>query len=126
MGVALVAKQPVVATPLTNFHDTPLVRLTLGYGDWVVLGRVVFRNADGDPQDATAQLVATTAAGAVGVTLDDIRVRVPDGGGMQCVELQATYEARNRTSRVEMNCATYKGTASDGSLIAMQVDEVVP
>jgi hypothetical protein len=51
------------AAPLHNFDDTEIPRLWVpDAGIFVVFGRVVISNADGDPQNATARLATFDGA----------------------------------------------------------------
>jgi hypothetical protein len=110
---------------LHNFNDTVIVRLEkLREGKYVVFGRVVIHNSDGDNQNASAAV--TTLDGAT--QLDRADVRIAGGGGAidQAVSLQATYTlpSPGTDSTVDIRCATYNGAAVEASLFAILVDGI--
>lgn len=80
---------------------------------WLILGRVVLTNADGDRQDATARLVHDTNQ-----VLDEVRLYI-DYLDSHCVYLQAGLRATERET-VTLECNTYNGAAGRASLVAIE------
>jgi hypothetical protein len=110
---------------LHNFADSVVVRVDLrptDVGKFVVFGRVVIQNWDGDSQFATARL--TTLDGKT--ELDTVTVRLQDGVVSQPVSLQAAFElgTHNTDPIVDLRCATFKGLAEQASLFVVQVDDL--
>jgi hypothetical protein len=86
---------------LHNFADSVVVRVDLrptDVGKFVVFGRVVIQNWDGDSQFATARL--TTLDGKT--ELDTVTVRLQDGVVSQSVSLQG-HSSWERTIRTRLS-----------------------
>jgi hypothetical protein len=113
-------------------------------GIWVIFGRVVIHNDDGDDQNSSAYLRTSVLPNPNPQELSDYQVldatqlRLP-GKSFEDIGLQGTLffgnvqnpagvEAPSSASRrgpfVELVCSTYDGTARDGSLIALEVGSV--
>ena len=120
MSTAIFKTQPY-AMSLHNFNEVSVLKIVLDYGTWVVFGRAVIGNYDGDPQNAHAKLRAFGA----GDIIDYIDVRISDDACAESVKLQGIFKAE-KGQQVEMVCETYKGNVHDGSLIAIQVDSAHP
>lgn len=104
---------------LTNFNDTVGLRITLSRGNWVVFGRAVILNYDGEDQAANAQLRSLDGSNI----MDRVDVRVPSlgDGCAETLPLQGVLTVE-KVDIVDITCATYKGRARQFSLIAMKVD----
>jgi hypothetical protein len=77
-----------------NFGDTEILRLRVpDAGIFVVVGRVLISNADGDRQSATARLTAFDGA----IELDRADVRIGKGGDADSVSISL----RGSTFRVQ-------------------------
>lgn len=99
---------------------------------FLVWGRVVMQNNDGDPQNATAEM--TTADG--NTILDKVDVRIPASDtnnnvfspGALAVSLQGIFSLPcsdpESDQIVDIRCATFKGNAIEASLILMVVDDI--
>jgi hypothetical protein len=109
---------------LNNSGDTVVVRLTLPVGSFIIFGKTVMSNADGDEQDATARL--TTMDGATELDRADIRISGfnNEAQGAQEVSLQAALALTNDSPDriVDLRAQTYKGNAYEAKLYAIQVD----
>lgn len=106
---------------LDNFNDKVVVRLRIpDAGKFVVFGRVVITNYDGDPQNANARL--TTFDGAT--EIDRVNVRITRGD--HSISLQGTLSLPSPASNniVDIRCATYKGLAREATLFAISVDDL--
>jgi hypothetical protein len=106
---------------LQNNNDVVLIRLGLAEpGVYVVFGRVVILNMDGDAQNASARITAQDGADQV----DRADVRLP-GGSSQTIYLQGTARVDAGSPQiVDIRCSTFKGTASQSSLFAIHVDQL--
>lgn len=103
---------------LHNFADTIIVKIELARGGkWVIMGRALLGNGDGDYQGATAKLVHDA-----NVVIDQANIWL-NGGNRTCMYLQGCLVAKEREV-ITLECNTYKGEASWGSLIAFRVDDV--
>jgi hypothetical protein len=104
-----------------------------GPANYVIFGRVVIRNNDGDPQDAHAWLTV----GGSRTYLDEVDTRIAGNSsgtstvesrqGGQSISLQGhlTVAATVKTARVFLSCQTYDGYATNISLFAISVDGIV-
>ena len=121
MGAELAVhdKQPAGWVDLFGFADVVVAKLELEAGVWVIIGRAVVLNGDGDPQFVTARIVHDA-----NVIIDNVSVYA-HGVTRHCLVVQATLKSR-RPETVVLACNTFKGTAEFGSLIAFKVDDVVP
>jgi hypothetical protein len=109
---------------LANFNDVVAVRLRVrDEGKYVIFGRVVISNWDGDAQNASARL--TTFDGATELDRADVRV---DGSGLQSISLQGTLTlpSPNSNAIVDIRCSTFKGGALESTLFAILVDGLSP
>jgi hypothetical protein len=76
-----------VPTLLNNNIDTVVARIQLFSGTWVIFGKVVIANFDGDPQNANAQMLAQDS----NIILDQADFRIPGGNSFgQCIAMQGT------------------------------------
>src|SRR5262245_23295580 len=107
--------------PLMNYLDEVVVKIELSQGDWIVWGRVVLFNKDGDDQPFTAQLCGDVGVSDVGV-IDDVGYRI-EGEGAETLSLQGGVSLR-RTETVTLQCNTYRGSALQGSIVAVKVDAI--
>lgn len=112
------------STQLHHFNDEVVVRLALPaekVGIWMLIGRVLIWNGDGDQQAANARL--TTDDGATVLDLvDDLYLpfNTPTP-----VSLQGFLgRERPAESIVDLRCSTYNGVANWGKLFALLVDDV--
>ncbi|WP_427017084.1 hypothetical protein ACQCSX_20745 [Pseudarthrobacter sp. P1] len=104
---------------LNGFNDTLLVKIKLpAPGTCVVLGRAMVRNHDSDPQFMSGKILHQA-----NVEIDRLEV-YSDGGDRICMALQGTVNAEEN-ELVTLECNTYKGDASFGSLIAFLVDKLI-
>ncbi len=113
-------------TELQNYDDAVVLRLELPeekLGVWVLIGRVVLDNADGDKQGASARL--TTRDGAV--VLDRVDTYIPFNTPTP-VPLQAFIRTEDLEGEriVDLRASTYNGGATDGRLFALLVEDVTP
>lgn len=105
---------------LQNNNDVVLIRLGLAeLGEYVIFGRVVIRNDDGDPQGVSAR--STTRDGAN--LVDSVNVRMP-GESSQTIHLQGTARVDAGPEIVDIRCSTFRGFASQSSLFAIHVDRL--
>jgi len=103
---------------LHHFADTVMVKMELTRGGkWVMMGRATMWNFDGDVQGATAKIIHDT-----NVVIDQVQMWLA-GGGRTCIYLQSCFVAKEREV-IALECNTYKGEASFGSLIAFRVDDI--
>lgn len=104
-------------TFLNNFNSTIIAKMKLTEGNWVILGRVVLGNGDGDYQSGTAQILHDA-----NVVIDQALLWLL-GGERVCISLQGTLSARGDET-ITLNCNTYKGEASSAALLAFKVDQI--
>jgi hypothetical protein len=116
---------------LHNFADFPVTLFELDVGAWVIFGRAIVYNGDGDGQWVSAKIITTdmpASPGAPGppptVTIDHVRLYA-DADTRHCLAAQATLKLRDRKV-VSLMCNTFKGEATFGSLIAIKVDDITP
>ena len=131
MGAELaVHNEQSAAKSLAAFQDTAVAELELEIGAWVIFGRAVLNNADGDKQLVSATIYAAEFPAIPGdpfppgVRIDHVRLTA-DGKTEHCLAAQATLKLRIR-KRISLACATFDGGASFGSLIAFKVDDIAP
>jgi hypothetical protein len=108
---------------LSNFHETPVLRLLLGHGNYVVWGRMTVLNFDGSPQWVHARLVH---AGKDIDLLFQLKLGGFQGGADKiAIPLQAWITITSETREaIEMRCASYKASWSEASLMALSVDQI--
>jgi hypothetical protein len=103
-------------TQLEHFADQAILRLSVGPGTYVVFGRVVMWNLDGDFQNASARITSHDGTNLV----DSVGMRF--GGGSHVVHLQGTLVVRpGSTDIVDIRCGTFHGLARESSLFALEV-----
>lgn len=105
---------------IEHFNDVAVIRMALPEpGAYLIFGRVVISNSDGDPQNATAQI--TLDDGNVIADRADVRIV---SGGAQAISLQGTAEVDpNRPGRiVDIRCSTQRGYVKQISLFAHRVE----
>ena len=117
--VAVHAHQAAGTLHLSHFADVILAKLELEVGSWVIIGRAVLYNSDGDPQYLTARLIHDA-----NVVIDNVSL-YSKRETRHCLAVQATLKSRRRET-VVLACNTYDGNAEFGSLIAFKVDDVIP
>ena len=101
----------------SGFADVVVAKLELEAGAWVIIGRAVVHNGDGDHQHVTARIVHDA-----NVIIDNVNVYA-DGHKEHCLAAQATLKSR-RPETVVLACNTFNGNAKFDSLIAFKVDDV--
>jgi hypothetical protein len=109
--------------PLNHFADQMVVQLTVrDSGKYVVFGRVVITNWDGDPQNASARLTTHDQA----TELDRADVRIDSKSCAQSISLQGTLILPSKTenSIIDIRCSTYNGVAQEATLFAILVDDL--
>jgi hypothetical protein len=134
MGAELAVhnEQPAPDAPkwLSQFSDVEVAFFDLDVGAWVIFGRAVVANMDGDKQYVAAKIFAANIPAAPGapfppgVIIDHVRLYV-DGDTEHCLTAQVTLKSRQR-KRISLACASFKGYARFGSLIAFKVDDITP
>src|SRR5947209_7880823 len=70
---------------LSHNNDQAVLELGVGPGTYLVFGRVVIGNNDGDPQGASARMTGSRAG-----LIDSVTLRLPAEGSAQTVALQGT------------------------------------
>jgi len=114
MAVTLFKLESNLGVAVGGFHDTVVLSFHLTPGDWVLIGRVVLNNFDGDDQKASAQI------SSAGKPIDRADVTI-SGRGSQVISLQGVMRA-DVNQPVKLLAATFKGGAAEGSLIAIPID----
>jgi hypothetical protein len=111
---------------LHHFNDDVVVRLALPaekLGVWMLIGRVVISNGDGDQQLGSARL--TTNDGATVLDLvDDLYLPFNTPTPVSLQGFLRPGEAGEPI--VDLRCSTYNGVANWGKLFALLVDDVRP
>jgi hypothetical protein len=113
---------------LLQFTDYAVAGFKLEAGAWVIFGRAVVTNGDGDAQWVSSKIMVfddppdPDLPNPAPVTIDHVRLYA-DGGTSHCLTAQATLKARQR-KLISFTCATFKGEATFGSLIAFKVDDI--
>lgn len=117
------------STPLKQFADTVIVRLRVrDAGQFLIIGKVVIWNNDGDFQNASARL--TTLDGETELDRADVRigpfaapVNQVSSPGKQEISLQATMSlpANNADTIIDLRCSTFDGGATEAKLFAVLV-----
>jgi hypothetical protein len=103
---------------LKHFNDEIVAKMELvDEGRWILMGRVALRNGDEDSQFGTAKLVHDA-----NVAIDKLTINVR-GYATVIFFLQAGLIVSGREV-VTVECNTYYGDASAGSLIAFKVDNI--
>src|SRR5262249_28263810 len=118
---------------LDHFNDTVVLRLIITPGIrtddreryYLIFGRVVIFNADGDNQNATARL--TTDDGKTELDRVDTRIAYGRGALLQPISLQGNLRGiRQDEVIVDLRCGTYAGAALQSSIWAVEVDYISP
>jgi hypothetical protein len=116
---------------LHNFADTQILQLEVrDAGKYVVFGKVVITNGDGDNQNASARL--TTFNGATEIDRADVRIGAHGHADSLAISLQATLTlpspqgAPPANNIIDMRCATFSGSAREAALFAILVDDLNP
>ena len=117
------AELAVVATgaaQLQNFNDEVVAKIHLTkHRDWILMASVDVLNADSDRQWATVKLVHD-----VNIVITEVKGYI-DFIDDWCVYLQAAFRLEEEGEAViTLECNTYNGAASYGSLIALRVDDI--
>ena len=119
------AEQAIVSTSpgtggLQGFADQVVAKIHLAkHKKWLLLGRVVVLNEDGDRQPVTAKLVHDAT-----IVVDQSRQVIPFLE-QHCIHLQTPFELQEGKSNViTLECNTFDGSFTFGSLIALQVDDI--
>ena len=112
---------------LHNFADSVVLRIDLrptDVGKFVVFGRVVISNWDGDPQFAIARL--TTLDGKTELDKVDVRIGDWSNNPSQSISLQAVLELGqpNADPIVDLRCATFRGNVQQATLFVIQMDDL--
>lgn len=121
MSVALIS-QPTDQGPeaLHNFTETIVHSIALTSGKWVVFGKVVVANSDGDAQNVSVKLRSHQST-----VLDKVDLRIPGGSVGQSISLEAALTAPDATIiRIDITCSTFAGQAYEAQLIAISVDQL--
>src|SRR6266536_5610474 len=114
--IAFVNSNPDIIS-LGHNADQAVLRLAIGPGTYLVFGRVVVGNGDGDQQIAGARLTSKDGVNP----MDAVQVRIP-GGTAQTLCLQGTLiVAPGSTDIVDIRCGTFRGSAGQSSLFAIDV-----
>jgi hypothetical protein len=110
-----------VGLHLEEFEMTKVVSLDLTNSPFLIIGKVVLDNADGDPQNAHVQL--RRQDGEDFVTMDETVVRLFDAGKPNRVaaSVQVGVDLQIPTV-VELACGTHDGNASQAQLAAIKLD----
>jgi len=122
--------------PLNNYQDVTATAIRLAPGadtktatNWVIHGKAVIGNADGDAQNATAMLVLRQGNMPNVVVLDRTDIRIDQYGNTVSVCLLAVIPSTQLSPRlewdVELHAATYRGHIQYARLAAMSTDELV-
>jgi hypothetical protein len=116
--------------PLHNFNDTTVTEILItpptdrAQTNWVVHGKVVLGNLDGNPQNASAWLVLMV--GDTPTIIDRADVRIDQYGNTVSICLLAVFQAKqlliNKEIEVELHCQTYQGHVQWAKLVAMSTD----
>jgi hypothetical protein len=105
------------AVPLSGFNDVILATIKLvDKGHWILTGRVLLFNVDGDSQFASAKLVHD------GNMVDVLSTRIRSFD-RACVYVQAGV-VDNGGGTVTLECNTFDGDAVSGSIVAIKVDHI--
>ena len=107
---------------LSEFHDVTACHLTVPPGRYVVFARVLIRNGDDDPQNASATLVDRNN----GFVMDRLDLRIPgkNDNSLMVFSLQGTLDVSGNINVVDLRCATFAGDAFNSSIFAVQVSEI--
>jgi len=107
---------------LRNFQDTVVARVTLQRGRYVVFGKVVLSNLDGDTQSARVQLAARD--GGIILKENSVLLEHLPNGNSQSILILGTATVEDSAYIVDLRCATFDGEARQTSLVAIAVDDL--
>ena len=107
---------------LRNFQDTVVARVTLQRGRYVVFGKVVLSNLDGDTQSARVQLAARD--GGIILKENSVLLEHLPNGNSQSILILGTATVEDSADIVDLRCATFDGEARQISLVAIAVDDL--
>ena len=115
------SKANKVGSPLRGFKMQKILSLGFTNSRYLIYGKVVLDNTDGDPQNASVQL--RTQDGESFVTLDETSVRLLGEGDPNRTEVSVQVGIEfDAPTTVELACATFDGNASQAQLAAIQLD----
>ncbi len=104
---------------VSGFIDSSPLQLTVSKpGLYVVFARVVLSNDDGDAQNASARISHDEE-----FVMDRVDLRLPSGMRTS-ISLQGTLRVQGGQKQVNLLCQTWKGTAHQSSICAMEVSEL--
>src|SRR5262245_10521739 len=114
---------PEHGVDLHHFNDTVVVKLKLqddaDEGPWLLMGRVLVWNVDGDPQGASVKLVHEQD-----VVLEELLLELaPRDFPEQCYVVRAGLISSGHDI-ITLQCSTYNGTARNGSIVAWKVGRI--
>ncbi|GAA3113702.1 hypothetical protein GCM10010520_67210 [Rhizobium viscosum] len=110
------------STPYTlgHFRETPILSIQLATGSWMLIGRVLVANTDGDPQLATAAFKVRSA-----LTFPDRLDRTINANSLFTFPLMGVLDLPSDDT-VDLVAATFEGEAVHCSIMAVPVDELDP
>lgn len=96
--------------------------MALSEGRYALFGKVVIQNDDSDAQNANAKL-----RGDDGHTiLDASDIRLPGDNSIRTtIQLEGVLTVVDSKAIVDISCATWSGSVTQGVLIAIQVDGTI-
>jgi hypothetical protein len=106
----------VNAVGLSGFADTPVASVNVPAGNYVIFGKAIVGNGDGDTQNGECKLSTGDHSG--------VRLAVANNGGyFQTISVQdsATF---SQVTAVTMTCDTFNGVAQNIKLTAIPVDNL--
>jgi hypothetical protein len=116
--------------PLNNFQDISVTEILISPmsdkkpTNWVVHGKAVLANQDGDAQNASAWL-ALKNGDEVTAVIDRADVRIDQYGNTVSICLLGVVQAKlvgQQDCEVELHCSTYRGHVVYTKLAAMSTD----
>jgi hypothetical protein len=100
-----------------DFVEQKMLSLSVGPGTFLVFGRVVVGNQDGDAQQSSARLTSKNGSNLI----DSVTVRIA-GRSSSTVSLQGTLiVASNSTDVIDIRFAGFRAFGQQPSLFALQV-----
>jgi hypothetical protein len=109
---------PFEGVALFNFVDTPVVTLNLPAGNYLLSGRAGVGSVDGSVQAGSCSLFLGSSTLSA---LDRASIAIPSAGnGTVLIPVFATLTLLTPAS-VSLDCATFKGGASDAVITALSV-----
>ena len=107
---------------ITSFTESLIISLPLPAGLYVVHGRFTLENHDGDGQNAGAGI--RVRGSLAYIDRRDFRLGGA-GSSTSFVQLQAVLRL-DEADTIDLMAATYQGNVQGGSLIAFNVEGIVP